>query len=510
MNYPSSAKPARILLGILAGLACSFAAQASVVFTTVTNDANTVSYQISITGPASNQRTLYIDVDSNSATGFPSLGMGADYIISEGKLLKYAGPRPNWAWTEMAAVSYVYDPDTNVAQWVVPRDLLGSPATLKLLAYVRYLDNTVETSVATPQTMSANAPALLRDPLKQPFASNSIWNRPIGTDAQYVPAGLVANPGVDESTPMPQIDNEQIVLRADAPLLDIKYNGVAWTGGDRCPATGATLATVPVPDNFVVPNSKGNNAASFLMRDGRTVLQSQPFTRCVAGPGTVATSLLTFPPVDLYGPGITGAHGGSNLSSLGGSIRLGELRPNTDPSDMSGPRHTLKLNVDSRQALHSCATQAECYVWPASKADSGASGPNGDYGKNNPNAPLEMRMGALLAIPNSVSIASLGLESVPGKQLAWTLQNYGAYIADSTGGAAYAFSAEAGADGDKKVEFQNDWGTPMQQRINDHTAWSRDVARIIVALQVVTNNTKANGPSGGGRPLQSFLPELPK
>jgi hypothetical protein len=41
--------------------------------------------------------------------------------------------------------------------------------------------------------------------------------------------------------------------------------------------------------------------------------------------------------------------GGSRLSSLGGSLRLGELRPG------QGPRHALKLNVYGRQAF---------YGWP--------------------------------------------------------------------------------------------------------------------------------------------------
>jgi hypothetical protein len=116
-------------------------------------------------------------------------------------------------------------------------------------------------------------------------------------------------------------------------------------------------------------------------------------------------------------------------------------------------------------------------------------------------------MGALLAIPTSVNINALGLESDPGKQLAWTLQNYGIYIVDSTGGPAYAFSAENGPDGNMRTQFQTDYGYPLEQRINSNTAWSRDVQRLITALSVVNNNTPTSI-GGGGTPLQPLAPPI--
>ena len=171
-----------------------------------------------------------------------------------------------------------------------------------------------------------------------------------------------------------------------------------------------------------MPNNGHNNGAVFLLGDHRTILQSQPFTRCeVGGP---ATSLLTFREQDLYGDGISGAHGGSRLSSLGGSLRLGELRPG-----QQGPRHALKLNVYGRQAFYRCQTKNQCSTWPAINADRYAVG---NYGVDNDNQNTAMKMGALLAIPASTDLGSLGLETEPASQLAWTLQNYGAYIVDDT------------------------------------------------------------------------------
>jgi hypothetical protein len=44
-------------------------------------------------------------------------------------------------------------------------------------------------------------------------------------------------------------------------------------------------------------------------------------------PQEYGTTRYTFPDVDLFGEGITGSHGSSGLSSLGGSLRLAELVP---------------------------------------------------------------------------------------------------------------------------------------------------------------------------------------
>jgi hypothetical protein len=203
--------------------------------------------------------------------------------------------------------------------------------------------------------------------------------------------------------------------------------------------------------------------------------------------------------VDLYGDGIAGAHGGSGLSALGGSIRLGELRPG-----QQGMTHALKINVYSQWELFHATTQAGGFRWPATTADCDScygtvTGPN----NNNP----AMKMGALLAIPPSINIGNLGLETEPAKQLAWTLQNYGAYIVDSTGGAAFAFSVEEGAAGSFQAQFKADWGFPFYQWVINNTPWSRDIQRIRPVLQVVDNNSPTSI-GGGGTPRQPLAPPI--
>ncbi len=338
-----------------------------------------------------------------------------------------------------------------------------------------------------------------RDPLKWPFASRSIWNMPIGSGAVYVPANFPAVPGGSAWAPMPQIDDEIIVLRPTATLTPVYKNTVGWDGGDRCVPMGKALVQVPVPGDYVIPNSKNNNSAAFLAADRRTIVQVQPFTRCAAG--GPATSMVKFPDVDLYGNGESGAHGGSGLSTLGGSLRLGELRPGTE----QGPRHVLKVNVYAKEMLFRCTVRSDCFRWPATTADRYAVG---HYGVASSSTNRAMKMGALLAIPASRPLSSLGLETVPGRQLAWTLQNYGAIIVDDTWGPSFMFNVETGPDGSFRQQFKADWGMELEQRVRDDTPWSRDVQRLMQALHVVDNNTPTSI-GGGGVPRQPLAPELP-
>jgi hypothetical protein len=360
---------------------------------------------------------------------------------------------------------------------------------------------TTTTTTAPPVTTTTTTPPVIpvgpRNPLAQPFASNSIWNMPIGSGAQYVPANLPALPGNSTGARVPQVDDEPLILTPTAPPTRILYSAGGW-GGNRCQNDPSrVLATVPIPAGYVLPSDNKNQSAAILAADGRTVVSPQPLARCAAG--GPATSIVRYPDQDIYGPGIQGSHGGSGMSALGGSIRIGELRPG-----QVGPRHALKVNLYARGELSVCASRAECFRWPAVKSDSRAVG---WYGAATNNTNRAMRMGSLLAIPASVNIANLGLTTEPGRQIAWTLQNYGAYVVDDTSGPSFAFNAENGPGGNMRTQFRADYGQDFEVYASSANAWSRDVQRIRQALSVVDNN----GPSsvgGGGTPRQPLLPEL--
>ncbi len=254
-----------------------------------------------------------------------------------------------------------------------------------------------------------------------------------------------------------------------------------------------------MPDGFLIPSSGNNNSAAILDTDGHTLIQVQPLTRCSAG--GIATSIVRYPDGDLYGDGIQGAHGGSGMSSLGGTLRLGELKPG-----QTGPKHALKFVVYMKEA-YACTKMSDCFRWPAVQADSYALGFYGS-GASNPNQNnTAMKMGALLALPAGLDLTSLGLETEPGKQMAWTLQNYGAYIVDDTYDAAFTIATENSPAGAFVEQFQTDYGVAFNQSSDADVGWTRDVQRIVPKLEVVDNN----GPGsigGGGTPLQPLAPPL--
>ncbi|KAA0021928.1 hypothetical protein [Antrihabitans cavernicola] len=353
-----------------------------------------------------------------------------------------------------------------------------------------------------------------RDPLQQPFASTSIWNMPIGTGAQYTPANLPADPEGDPWAPTPNNDFSNIIFTPTAPATSVYYSSAGWDGPSRCAKTGNQLQfTAPIPSNYVVGTDGYNEGVATLAADKRTVNIAVAFARCTAG-GYATSNDYQSPAIDLYGNGLGGVGAGGTSGNPGGVIRLGELRPG-----QKGPAHALRITLDTTQDLFKCTTISACYTWPANGADGDAVG---KYGTFNNNTNTWMKMGTLLAIPQSVDISTLGLQTEPAKELAWTLQNYGAYVNDDAGGASFAFVTERSPNGwfgdlhnelptgppaPNTTQFFQDYGFDFSQRFHDNTPWTNDVAKLMTSLSAVKNN----GPTsigGGGTPLQPLAPPI--
>lgn len=344
-----------------------------------------------------------------------------------------------------------------------------------------------------------------RDPLHHPFAQSSIWNTPVGAGAVYVPAGI---------TPPTQsgltLDEDVVILAPDAPLTDVFFNFQGWSNrneGARCVKEGGLIERLPIPPSFIrnhTQNSTPNSSAGILMPDGRTLRQNQPFHRCAGY--DYATTGFIFQDGDLYGDGLRGAHGGSGMSSIGGTLRRGELVP--------GGRidHALKINLFGSQNYYYRADEPDGrpgYRWPAFNADSyaGEAGNPIRYAGTNP----ALQIGSLLALPAGLNLASLagntlGLESEAGLILARAFQDYGAYIVDDTAWSVYGITTEWGPDGRMDEEFAQRWGFPMETPADpaaisdpDHAAWARDVRRIFQGLAVIDNNSPTSV-GGGGAP----------
>ncbi len=390
-----------------------------------------------------------------------------------------------------AAVQAVYEPDVNKDGRVNSTDQLmvlkrmpgadvnhdGRIDSTDMLIVVKAMNKMPLAPTPTPP------PSGTRDKLKQPFASDSPWNMPLGADLVLVPANLPRT--------FVSVDEEPVIMAPGAPLRDAYENG-DWPAS--CRVVGARwLGTVPVPDGYVVPPGsstfKPNYAGGVLLQDGRTIMEMQYATRCADwAPLTMGIQRDRH---DIYGSGVgfgVGGHGGSSLSGVGGSLRVWEVNGN-DPI-----RHALKLTL----SVALLSQQEHGYRWPAANGDASYNTPGGfsEYLGSNP----ALRMGSLLAIPRAVDINALGLKTPMAKRLAWTLQNYGAYVVDSSPAwwTGHLWAVEYGAQQGMRAR----WGYAM-----DSGDMSADSLALLTLLQVVNDNGPGSVGGTGAR-VQPLLPPI--
>ncbi len=224
-----------------------------------------------------------------------------------------------------------------------------------------------------------------------------------------------------------------------------------WGADDHCAVTGKVVSYIGLPADWTTASDGGrspanqpnNNAMGVLLPDNRSIVQMQPAYRCETG---IDGPLLArfgntsdgcpeeFPNVtDIFGDGALGSHGGSGLSGVGGTIRVGELT-GKDPIG-----HALKIELQHqwyygmaplqpKSATNGGRTQ---YVWPATGSDSGSHAPGGLYGGR-----LAVLVpGALLAVRGVDEKSLQGkMKTAVGTKMLDAFVNYGAYIVDDTGG----------------------------------------------------------------------------
>lgn len=313
-------------------------------------------------------------------------------------------------------------------------------------------------------------PFQTRDPWIWPFSSDSIWNLPLGSRAEYVPAGLTPSRYVG-------VDRELLYkLKSSDPVRPI-YAPSGWNRrwpGDRTRALG----TMPVPDDLLIPDAHPPNTpnacTAFLAPDGRTLYQLEPTCRMEKGGPIVGYPRET---QDIFGPGLYGTHWGSGLSTLGGSIRLGEL---TNPEPI---HHVIKINIWGQRLFYSESIKG--FRWPADRCDNGAIT---SYKGKNP----RLVMGTLLALQPDLTPNGIGIKTSVGKKLFAVLQNFGAYISDDSGWDDYDFCMEAGVE----EEVNSKAGLSIS---TSSGPYFEDVMRIVTHLSIVDNNAPTSIGGGGAR-----------
>ncbi len=326
-----------------------------------------------------------------------------------------------------------------------------------------------------------------RDKNMWPFACDSIWNVPIGANANYVNA-YIGSKGIG-------VDTEWYITTKDSDPAVSTYMPPTFSPG-RCSGTipqqqaqwhPEASQPMKVPYNLIIPDATTtytpNGSSAFLKPDGRTLVSFTTTTRCQQG-GPLYSNW--FGQQDIYGDGIEGGHGGSGMSSIGGSIRPGELINNIPI------RHALKIDIWGKWLHYNSSSPTPGHRWPAPLADANA--PN-QYQGSNP----ALVMGSLLAIPPNVTAQSLGLTSIAGQKIFQAMQDYGAYIVDDSGWDYNYLCVEQSAE----VEYS----TVTGHDLSGDAALQADFTKIIANVKVVNNNG-ANSIGGGGSPRQPLPPPI--
>jgi hypothetical protein len=294
-------------------------------------------------------------------------------------------------------------------------------------------------------------PVVTRDPFLWPFAVDSPWNTPIGSNAIYngSPLGnsINLNAGQYSSSSFSATDSD--------PLASVTATYGIKTGQLRIPA--AAEPSAGTDNKLMVYNAQNNSLDEFWK------LAHVSGNTWTAG---------TWRSLDIHGSGISGGIRASGFSQLGGQIRQNDVDKGSIP-------HALVISI-------SCNNARLGPVWPASSQDGGAGDPTNSFCHYAGTVPL----GTLLAIPPSVDITKLGLTS-GGLMLAKAMQDYGLYVGDTTGQTGgNGLGAEPSLEGSSIL-----------------TQMRTDKNQLISLVKIVSNNSSTNV-GGGGTPRAPAAPPM--
>ena len=378
---------------------------------------------------------------------------------------------------------------------------------VRLFFFVSLFSEGVSFSEGVFSVRHENSPNC-RQAILWPFTNTSVWNSPLGSEAKYVDAHLFR---VDDSRGSSyrafynfHSDDDYVIVTSSEDPLVSWFNQGHWGGPATydayCNVTGKLVKQLHFPSNTIVQNWGNNNAAGLLQPDGRTLYTMQPLYVCSPGAPILAFDFNNGYPTDIYNDnGHIGGHGGSGLSAVGGTIRLGELLPSSGPI-----RHALKLELWAHSWYYRPldGNRSECYFWPANTCDGYAFDTSSSECYNGTDS--NIRPGTLLAIPpaNIESVNST-LKTLPAMKLLQALSQFGGYLVDDTAWNSSSICTEHGVADEFKVAYGFDF--TVNESGSDNSDWYNDLLTLFRALYVV-NNSDENHIGGGGLPIVSGAP----
>ena len=368
----------------------------------------------------------------------------------------------------------------------------------------------------------ADLPKPTRNPFKWPYPPESYWNMPIGRDARLTALNM---PLIANTQFKFRWEEEILTLDPSAPVQTIEAHNAAWDKtrtrcgsrlGTRLVGNGTVAnVDVPVPPGFItdpggLPNgylgTTPNHASAHVRRNGDDIelLECQPTHICTDGQ-IISQSINSWYVGDsIYTGGMGqrgGSHGGSRMSAFGGTIRCHELVP--------GGRipHAVKWAANTSKMCFNHDTQAECFTWPAIRADGYALSSYGSTAAAN--VPREARMGMLVTLPATFDVDALKTE--PGRIIARAFYEYGGYLVDGDADLdVFMIAVEWSNEGRVLNDFERHWGIKGFHRGADGTPsqlqkdlWA-DTDKMYMAFQVVVDNSPST-PGGAGTSRRAAL-----
>jgi hypothetical protein len=239
-----------------------------------------------------------------------------------------------------------------------------------------------------------------------PFAASDPFNIGIGNAASWSTTWSTTGSNVNGAQEAPSYSIPVYVATSSSPVQTI--NGVSL----KIPSGAAPASGTDHHMTCVQPKGAIAAISNYAMY------------------GFYGVTKTTNAPPDTYTNGSYGTNGpfdltaysthydgrASSILQMGGLMRSGEVVAGVIPHAIAAA-----LNVGS---------MAPGFIWPASSQDSNTSGYTGTT-----------HMGAVLGIPSSVQLSSLGL-TAGGLMLATALQDYGAIVVDTGGSDGVIFYAE--------------------------------------------------------------------
>ena len=361
---------------------------------------------------------------------------------------------------------------------------------------------TVISNTASSPTTSSTTTGDPRDPALWPFAATSPWNYPIGSNAIYALTNLG---GTGKHFGAMQFQGNQYttavyIAQSTDPILNLRRTDRTSTGGGSfiystntfsrhvpsgaASSPGENQISIISPDHLIAFEGNTNNAGTL---SGNPIsIGAAEVNLDLKGNGwnQAATMSMWYnsgdeatpPPNSPYNINgklmpTDGIVTGAGLPWLGGLIRSGELT--------NGINHAMagQINPDyyNRNAAWGFA-----HVWPATNDEAGSF----TFATSG-----NIYEGSLLAIPASVNLAAIGLQTTQGMNIARALQRYGIYLRDS--------DPTAGTS----IDLEND--ANMAGEIPTSSAFLADLNRLVGLLQVVTNSHHNGGQPQGGIKLDA-------